>query len=66
MANKLNKIIVVGAGPVGLVAALMLGKHGLSVDVVEANPTVNEAPRGLAYGPPAARYYYSFLKIFAE
>lgn len=52
----IQKVIVVGAGPVGLLTALMLGQKGISVDVLEANNQVNNSPRGLAYGPAAVRY----------
>ncbi|KIW59746.1 hypothetical protein PV05_00017 [Exophiala xenobiotica] len=53
---NIRKVIVVGAGPVGLLTALMLGQKGIPVDVLEANDQVNSSPRGLAYGPAAVRY----------
>lgn len=56
MESRIKKVIVVGAGPAGLLTAHMLGQKGIAVDVVEAGATVNEAPRGLAYGPSANRY----------
>ena len=55
MADKIKKVIVVGAGPAGLLTAYMLGQKGIPVDVVEANEYINEAPRGLAYGPSTSR-----------
>lgn len=55
MDNSIEKVIVVGAGPVGLLTALMLGQQGINVDVLETADYVNESPRGLAYGPAAAR-----------
>ena len=54
--THIRKVIVVGAGPVGLLTALMLGQKGIPVDVLEANDQVNSSPRGLAYGPAAVRY----------
>jgi 2-polyprenyl-6-methoxyphenol hydroxylase-like FAD-dependent oxidoreductase len=48
-------VIVAGAGPVGLLTALFLGQKGIPVDVVEVGTEVNNAPRGLAYGPAAVR-----------
>ncbi|KAK5255346.1 hypothetical protein LTR46_008184 [Exophiala xenobiotica] len=54
--NHIGKVIVVGAGPVGLLTALMLGQKGVPVDVMEANDQVDSSPRGLAYGPAAVRY----------
>lgn len=52
---KINNIIVVGAGPVGLLLSLLLAQHGISVQVLEAQAGVDQRPRGLAYGPSAIR-----------
>ena len=51
--GHIKKVIVVGAGPVGLLTALLLGQKGIPVDVLEKNNEVNTAPRGLGYGPSA-------------
>lgn len=53
---NLRKVVVVGAGPAGLLLALMLAQHGIDVDVVEAFNEVDSRPRGAAYGPAAVRY----------
>lgn len=53
--THINKVIVVGAGPAGLLLALLLAQHGISVLVVEAGEGVDQRPRGLAYGPSACR-----------
>lgn len=53
--HKIQKVVVVGAGPVGLLTALMLGQKGISVDVLESLNEVNKSPRGLAYGAPAVK-----------
>ncbi|KAK9438174.1 Monooxygenase, FAD-binding protein [Metarhizium brunneum] len=51
----IQKVIVVGAGPTGLLLALLLAKKGITVEVVEAEAEVDQRPRGLAYGPSATR-----------
>ncbi|KIW21684.1 hypothetical protein PV08_02264 [Exophiala spinifera] len=51
--GNIGSVIIAGAGPVGLLTALFLGQRGIPVDVVEAATEVNDAPRGLAYGPAA-------------
>ncbi|KAH9207940.1 hypothetical protein DL95DRAFT_468201 [Leptodontidium sp. 2 PMI_412] len=48
MRGKIERVIVVGAGPVGLLTALFLGQRSIVVDVVEASDKVNDSPRGLA------------------
>ncbi|KAK6365137.1 hypothetical protein LTS17_011615 [Exophiala oligosperma] len=54
MARKaLTRVVIVGAGPVGLLTALMLGRCGVEVDVLEAALEIDARPRGAAYGPPA-------------
>jgi 2-polyprenyl-6-methoxyphenol hydroxylase-like FAD-dependent oxidoreductase len=53
---KIGRVIVVGAGPVGLLTALFLGGKGIPVDVLEGNHHVDNSPRGLAYGPSAVEY----------
>jgi 2-polyprenyl-6-methoxyphenol hydroxylase-like FAD-dependent oxidoreductase len=46
-------VVIVGAGPVGLVIALMVAREGISVTILEANPEVIQSPRAMAYGPAA-------------
>jgi 2-polyprenyl-6-methoxyphenol hydroxylase-like FAD-dependent oxidoreductase len=46
-------VVIVGAGPVGLVIALMIAKEGVKVTVLEANDEVIQSPRAMAYGPAA-------------
>src|SRR3954469_23055195 len=38
-------VIVAGAGPVGVIAALALARQGLAVRVFEAEACVNDSPR---------------------
>lgn len=47
------EVIVVGAGPVGLLTTLFLAKAGVNVVLVEGLPDVDESPRAMAYGPTA-------------
>ena len=45
-------VIVVGAGPVGLLTALKLGQKGISTLVVEKHSGILDAARAIAYGLP--------------
>lgn len=47
-------LIVVGAGPSGLLLALMLAKKGVQVLLLEASNVLDDSPRAAYYGPPAA------------
>lgn len=48
-----EKIIIVGAGPSGLLLALLLSKHGIPVTVVEMSHELDQQPRAAHYGPAA-------------
>ena len=52
-------VVVVGAGPVGLLTALGLAQSGWSITVIEAEPGINDSPR-------AAVYFPTTLKILAR
>jgi 2-polyprenyl-6-methoxyphenol hydroxylase-like FAD-dependent oxidoreductase len=54
-----RKIIVVGAGPVGTVAALACARFGHDVTLIEAETRVNDSPRASTTQPPT-------LEILAE
>src|ERR671919_799561 len=54
-----RNVIVVGAGPVGTVAALACARLGLSVALVEAQPRIDDSPRASTTQPPT-------LEILAE
>ncbi|WP_163068688.1 FAD-dependent oxidoreductase, partial [Acinetobacter baumannii] len=46
-------ILIVGAGPSGLLLALMLGKKGIPVRLLEAAASLDNRPRATHYSPPA-------------
>ena len=46
--NKKSKVLIAGAGPVGLTAALLLGHKGIPVMVLEAQDAISEELRALA------------------
>ena len=51
-----EKVLVVGAGPSGLLLALMLARHNIKVDIVEQLDGLDERPRGAGYGSAAVQY----------
>ena len=48
-------VVVVGAGPVGLLTALGLARSGLSVTVIDSEPGINDSPRAAVYFPTTIR-----------
>jgi 3-(3-hydroxy-phenyl)propionate hydroxylase len=54
-----RNVIVVGAGPVGTVAALACARHGHSVTLLEAQQRIDDSPRASTTQPPT-------LEILAE
>src|ERR1700719_4396026 len=51
-----RKACVIGAGPNGLSAAIVLAQAGLQVDVLEAEPTPGGAARTLGLTSPGFRH----------
>jgi 3-(3-hydroxy-phenyl)propionate hydroxylase len=52
MANESDRIIVVGAGPVGLTAALALGRRGIATTLLAAERELVMELRGSTFHPP--------------
>ncbi|EYE94441.1 FAD-dependent oxidoreductase [Aspergillus ruber CBS 135680] len=50
----LNKVIIVGAGPTGLILGLLLAKQGIHVDILDPGATLDKQPRAAHYASPAA------------
>ncbi|KAL4789480.1 hypothetical protein BDV19DRAFT_25261 [Aspergillus venezuelensis] len=50
----LNKVIIVGAGPSGLLLGLLLAKAGIHVELLDAESKVSDQPRAAHYASPAA------------
>ncbi|AMN45296.1 FAD-dependent oxidoreductase [Rhodoplanes sp. Z2-YC6860] len=50
--NKKTKVLIAGAGPVGLTAALLLGSKGIPVVVLEAQDAISEELRASTFHPP--------------
>ncbi len=54
MTNQVDcEVLVVGAGPVGLVTSLAIAKAGINTILVESLPDIDDSPRAMAYGAPA-------------
>lgn len=47
-------MIVVGAGPSGLILGLLLAKQGIEVELLDAGAELNDQPRAAHYASPAA------------
>lgn len=52
--GAIKNVIVVGAGPSGMLLAIMLAKAGINVQVVEATNETNNNPRAAHYAPSAS------------
>jgi 2-polyprenyl-6-methoxyphenol hydroxylase-like FAD-dependent oxidoreductase len=52
-AIKDTEIVIVGAGPVGLITALMIARAGIKCILLETFGEIIQSPRAVAYGPAA-------------
>jgi len=50
--TRKSKVLIAGAGPVGLTAALLLGHKGIPVVVLEAQDAISEELRASTFHPP--------------
>lgn len=50
--ERIDGVVVAGAGPVGLVVALKLARAGIRVVVVDGEPEIIRAPRAIVYHCP--------------
>jgi FAD binding domain len=48
-----TEVVIVGAGPVGLIIGLMIAKQGIKCTLLEAAGEIIQSPRAMAYGPAA-------------
>jgi 3-(3-hydroxy-phenyl)propionate hydroxylase len=75
MKSIKKNVVVVGAGPVGLLCALQLAKNGIPVTVIEAEPSLTIDLRAGTFHPPTlemlaplidvnvATYWWALRKI---
>ncbi|MFT4231350.1 MAG: FAD-dependent oxidoreductase [Leucobacter sp.] len=52
-----DDVLVVGAGPVGMTAAILLASHGLRVTVIEKNSTTADDPKAISLDDESLRTY---------
>lgn len=50
--ERLDGVLVAGAGPVGLLTAFVLARAGITVTVLEAEPEIVDSPRAIVYHSP--------------
>ncbi|EMC94313.1 hypothetical protein BAUCODRAFT_73385 [Baudoinia panamericana UAMH 10762] len=58
-STPIKSVLIVGAGPSGLLLALLLATLSppVKITIIDAAPTLNEAPRATHYGPPAIQLF---------
>ena len=50
--SEATRVLIAGAGPVGLTAALLLGSKGIPVGVLESQAAISEELRASTFHPP--------------
>ncbi|MEM9105201.1 MAG: NAD(P)/FAD-dependent oxidoreductase [Pseudomonadota bacterium] len=60
MQNETDRVIVVGAGPVGMVAAVSLLQDGIPVTILEATPDLPDDLRASTFHPPTLDFLDRF------
>jgi 3-(3-hydroxy-phenyl)propionate hydroxylase len=50
--SERTQVVIAGAGPVGLTAALLLGEKGIAVTLLEAQAAISEELRASTFHPP--------------
>jgi 2-polyprenyl-6-methoxyphenol hydroxylase-like FAD-dependent oxidoreductase len=58
--TRRSEALVVGAGPVGLFAALCLARRDIEVEVIDENPWIDRSSEPLVLGPRAIEHLDSF------
>jgi 2-polyprenyl-6-methoxyphenol hydroxylase-like FAD-dependent oxidoreductase len=53
LTKNYSQVLIIGAGPAGLLLAVLLAKHGIPIEIIEAENHLNEEPRAAVYGTPA-------------
>ncbi|KAF2192960.1 FAD/NAD(P)-binding domain-containing protein [Zopfia rhizophila CBS 207.26] len=56
---KINHVVVVGAGPSGLLMGIMLARNGIKVTLLDSEHKINDNPRAAHYAPSAV---YDFTR----
>jgi len=52
VSERFNGVVVAGAGPVGLIAALKIARAGIPVLVLDSEPGIIQLPRAVVYHAP--------------
>src|ERR671914_664612 len=58
-----RNILVVGAGPVGSVAALACARFGHTVTLLEAQPRIDDSPRASTTQPPTLDLLDEYIRV---
>ncbi|MEZ5267252.1 MAG: FAD-dependent oxidoreductase [Microthrixaceae bacterium] len=59
--EQLQRVVVVGAGPVGMCTALALGRAGVPVTVMEKGPGLATESRASTFHPPTSSCWRTWV-----